>query len=1016
MTRSRREAVSERRSLVIAFSLALLSWAGPAAAVDPTVALELVTDGVSTPTYVWNAGDDRLFILERQGLIRIYREGEGLLPTPFLDLTASVVTAGEGGLYAMAFDPNFATNERFFVSYAGPLGANVVSRFELSADPDVADPASELVFFTVPQPGITHNGGQIAFGPNDGYLYMSFGDGGGSGDVNCHAQRPDVFLGKILRIDVSQFPYTVPPDNPFVGDPGDVMPDEVWALGLRNPWRFSFDTATGDLLIGDVGQDSREEFDHQLASSPGGENYGWRVMEGTKCHDPDPIDPDCPVGTPSCDDPSYTAPIHEFTHGGALGICAGIGGFVYRGSGIEGLQGRYIFGELCSASIWSLEQFSPGMWGNLRLLVNAAGTLRSFGQDAQGELYAAINDEVYRLVPGSGARPQSRAQQTCINAMNRQGSDVVKVRGRANVDCINFAARGKLAQLGLTDPGATVADCIAANVKNRIQNAADRVALKEARKCRDPAKPEQVPDFAYTSTGVVVAAAVSAANRLTESLMGTDPDAPLVLQADDPAGARCQRDVAHRVRVVLDQMWQLARTEKRKALAATPSNPPVGLPEDLAVRVLAFVDADPRQLVQRKVDRVAAVAGDVCGGQPLDQLFPGDCAGSTATPGAFAGCLEERARCHLCRSFEAFDGLDIDCDTFDDSDPDGSCPTQAEILCAAGSTGVNFAASGVDCPSLLQYRLFTDPGDPTDGADGGVPFDLTTPLFSDYALKYRFVFLPPGTQATYDADAPFDFPVGTIIAKTFSFADDLRDPGAGETVIETRLLIRRELGWEGLPYIWLPDMTDAILTPEGGSAAVSWIDAAGDPQSTTYEIPSAIECGFCHFDTGDGPIGPKARLLNRDYPYAGGTANQIDHWSALGILAGAPPAAQAPRLPVWDDPADGTLEERARAYLESNCAHCHNPDGRSGFTGLWFEHDQPLDESYGICKEAGDGGAGVGLTYAIVPGDPAQSVAVFRMSVTSDGIKMPELERSVVHQEGVDLVSTWIQGLAGTCQ
>ncbi len=207
-----------------------------------------------------------------------------------------------------------------------------------------------------------------------------------------------------------------------------------------------------------------------------------------------------------------------------------------------------------------------------------------------------------------------------------------------------------------------------------------------------------------------------------------------------------------------------------------------------------------------------------------------------------------------------------------------------------------------------------------------------------------------------------------------------------------------------------------MLALGGGSAAVSWIHFDGSPRATTYEIPSAIECGFCHFGSGDDPIGPKARLLNRDLDYPSGTANQIDHWASLGILAGAPPSSSAPRLPVWDDPLDGTLEQRARAYIESNCQHCHNPAGRASFTDINFRHDQPLDQTYGICKEASDGGAGVGLTYAWVPGDPASSIAVFRMGSISDGIKMPELERSVVHEEGRALVESWIQTLSGTCQ
>ncbi len=1001
---------------ILTLALPLVLLASVARAAEPSVALELVTTADS-PTYVWNAGDSRLFIVERSGVVRVYTPGQGLLPTPFLDISSQVSAGGERGLYAVAFDPAYATNGYFYVSYSGPVGAGLVSRFQVSANPDVANAASQVDVISVPDPGITHNGGQIAFGP-DGYLYLSLGDGGGSHDAQCHAQRNDVLLGKILRLDVSTLPYTIPPDNPFAGanDPLDEVPDEVWAKGFRNPWRFSFDTLTGDLFIGDVGQDTREEINYEPASSPGGRNYGWKVMEGTNCHDPDPIDEACPANTPSCFDPTYTPPVHEYAHGSISGVCAVMGGFVYRGTAITDLHGRYVFGDFCTGLIWTLEEVSPGVWGNRKELLQGPGFLRSFGMDAGGELYAAADQGIYKLVQGAGHLPQSLSQQTCINAMNRQGSEIVKTRARSNVDCIVYGAKHKLHLLGVTAPGATVETCVATDIKNRVQGGLNKLGVNESRYCRHPEKPEQVPDFGYTSAAAVGSAAQAAANRLTASLFGADLNSAIVFQDQNPAGAECQADVAHRARVLLDAHWVLGRAGKRIHLRQRPGFPAVGLPEELAERVIDHVDADPKGSVARALGRLQSALDAGCAGLTLGQLFPGECSAAGGGSAPFAACVNERARCHFCRSFESFDALTIDCDTFDDGVLDGSCPTEAELLCATPGTGVNWAATEVNCPSLLQYRLFSDPEDPRQNpTDDGIPYDLTTPLFSDYALKYRFVFLPPGTQATYDPELPFDFPVGTIIAKTFSFANDLRNLAVGENIIETRLLIRRQLGWEGLPYIWLPDMSDAVLTPEGGSAVVSWIDLAGAPRSTSYEIPSAIECGFCHFGASDVPIGTKARLLNRDFDYPGGTDNQLDHWTAVGALAGAPPSASAPRLPFWDDPLDGTLEGRARAYLESNCHHCHNPQGRAGFTDLAFHHAQPLDEGYGICKEAGDGGAGAGLTYAIVPGEPSESLAIFRMSVTSDGVRMPEIERSVVHDEGVALVSSWIQTLGGTC-
>jgi uncharacterized repeat protein (TIGR03806 family) len=429
--------------------------------------------------------------------------------------------------------------------------------------------------------------------------------------------------------------------------------------------------------------------------------------------------------------------------------------------------------------------------------------------------------------------------------------------------------------------------------------------------------------------------------------------------------------------------------------------------------VLQHLESDTRGTVARQVTKLGTVIGASCAGQPLAARFPGDCSGRAGSAAALRDCVHERVRCHLCRSFEAFDGLDAECDLFDDGAANDSCATETDVACGATGSGVNFGAAEFDCPLLSQYRLFDDPTDPREGVAGSLPYDLTTPLFSDYALKYRIVYLPPGTSATYHADLPFQFPVGTIIAKSFTFANDLRDVSLGEDVVETRLLIHRASGWEGLPYIWLPDTSDAVLAPEGGTAPVGWIDLAGNPRSTDYHVPGMSQCAFCHFGFGDDPIGPKARLLNRPYPYPGGSANQLDHWTTIGALTGAPPSGSAPRLPVWDDTMDGTLEQRAKAYLESNCHHCHNPDGRAAFTDLDFLHSQPNDETYGVCKPANDGMGG--STLVIDRGSPATSVLAYRIDSVLEDERMPEISRSVRHDEGVALVESWIASLGGAC-
>lgn len=356
-----------------------------------------VASGLSSPVFVTSpAGDlQRLFIVEQPGIIKILKDGV-ILPDPFLDIAARVSFGGERGLLGLAFHPDYDNNDYFYVNYTNNSGNTVISRFEVTGDPDIADPASEFILLIISQPFSNHNGGMIAFGSSDGYLYIGMGDGGSGGDPGNRSQNDGLMLGKILRIDVDGGdPYGIPPDNPFVG-PGNPL-DEIWAKGLRNPWRFAFDRLAGDLYIGDVGQNAWEEIDYQPASSLGGENYGWRFMEGNHCYNP----------SNDCDPGGLTYPIHEYSHGGSPFRCSVTGGYVYRGSAIPDLQGRYFFADYCSDQIWSLlydgdnvtelidrtAELDPGEG----LTIN---DISSFGEDAAGELYIVdLGGEVFKVVP-----------------------------------------------------------------------------------------------------------------------------------------------------------------------------------------------------------------------------------------------------------------------------------------------------------------------------------------------------------------------------------------------------------------------------------------------------------------------------------------------------------------------------------------------------------------------------------------------------------------------------------------
>jgi uncharacterized repeat protein (TIGR03806 family) len=321
-----------------------------------------------------------------------------------------------------------------------------------------------------------------------------------------------------------------------------------------------------------------------------------------------------------------------------------------------------------------------------------------------------------------------------------------------------------------------------------------------------------------------------------------------------------------------------------------------------------------------------------------------------------------------------------------------------------------------DAPQRLsEYELFTGEIAQQRPAPGVVPYDLRTALFSDYASKLRFVRVPSGQRARYSPGWSFDFPVGTVIAKTFAYPADMRRPGERLDLIETRILLHQKAGWIGLPYVWNEERTEATLKLAGAMVDASWIDPRGERVDHRYMVPNVNQCKGCHRTSGEvmAPIGLKARYLNGDFAYAEGVENQLAHWSRVGLLEGAPPADQIPRVPVWDNPGTGSLDQRARAYLEINCAHCHSLTGPARTTGLdltWGAHE-PV--KLGVYKFPVAAGRGSGdRLYGIVPGKPDQSILMYRMTSLDPGVMMPELGRRMVHQEGVELLREWIAAMA----
>ncbi len=325
---------------------------------------------------------------------------------------------------------------------------------------------------------------------------------------------------------------------------------------------------------------------------------------------------------------------------------------------------------------------------------------------------------------------------------------------------------------------------------------------------------------------------------------------------------------------------------------------------------------------------------------------------------------------------------------------------------------VNWEAGRRPYRMLSEYRLFRDGRTQTPNA-GLLPYDIRTPLFSDYAAKHRFVWMPPGTSATYDPKEPFAFPVGTILVKTFAMPHDLRDPTQGERVLETRLLIHQPDGWVGLPYVWNAETTDARLRVAGTDIDVQWRHTNGTQRTNNYLVPNMNQCKGCH-ENGDvmAPIGPNARNLNKRFPYAEGSENQLVRWTRAGYLAGAPPLDTAPRLAVWDDPGTGSVETRARAYLEVNCMHCHNPRGPANTSGLDLRASQTTPVKYGVFKTPVATGRGSGgRKINIFPGRPDDSFLLYRMESTEPDVMMPEVGRRLVHEEGAALIREWIAAM-----
>lgn len=424
------------------FRLFLLACLAPFClqAQTPRFQLTEVASNFTNPVDIAHCGDKRLFVVEQTGYIRIIDSTGKVLAKPFLDIDARVLSGGERGLLGLAFHPNYVQNGWFFVNYIKSDGNSRIARFSVNTnDPNLADPNTELPILEVQQPYPNHNGGCLKFGP-DGQLYIGFGDGGSGGDPQNNGQKNTSLLGKFLRINVDSSsimqPYKIPVDNPFVGN--TAYRPEIWSTGWRNPWRFSFDRLTGDLWVGDVGQDVREEIDMEPAGKSG-LNYGWRCYEAAQTYN-----------TSGCQSSSqYAQPVFSYGHS-AQGGCSVTGGFVYRGSKNPDLSGLYLFADYCTGRWWTVKRNADSTFTGTALANLTDYEYSSLGEDRDGELYVAghVSGKIYRVSYSTSVATATPADVAACNVSPNPTQDVfdlkLELRNAGKVSAVLSDARGRI--------------------------------------------------------------------------------------------------------------------------------------------------------------------------------------------------------------------------------------------------------------------------------------------------------------------------------------------------------------------------------------------------------------------------------------------------------------------------------------------------------------------------------------------------------------------------------------------
>lgn len=953
-----------------------------------------------------------LFVIEQHtGHVRRVSLTTGTVAaTPFLTVS-SINTGSEQGLLGIAFHPDYATNGRVFVyctRNGGASGDNTPSgagRTDIVRYTAVGTPATAITagspttILSFNQPESNHNGGWLGFGP-DGMLYIASGDGGGGGDNHGtfgNGQNRSNRLGKILRINVDGATATIPSDNPYANSA--TFTREIWSWGLRNPWRCSFDRATGDLWIGDVGQNQREEV--SVGRSGGRDlNYGWRVWEGTYRYN---ASENLQGGY------AHTPPVVEY--GRSLGTTV-IGGYVYRGTAMPWLVGRYLYSDYGSGRFWA-RAFDAGVATASDEVTNrftpagGLGSVASFAEDHAGEIYLVSRSRgrVFKIVPSgplvttTSPLPASTVGVEYIGvAFTASGGDTPytwTVSGGALPSGLTLSSGGVLA--GTPTANGTFAFTVQASGGGTGSKAMS-LTINAAP--------------AITTTSPLPGGAVSAVYRrdiassggtgaTTYTISaGTLPAGLTLSSAGVISGTPTTVSVAHAFTVrVTDSVGATSTKAFALTIAAADAAPSIiSTPSELRVRVSTLFTYDVQATGAPTPTYALTVAPT---GMAINNTS-GVITWTPATTGSFAVTVQ------------AVNGVNpAATQSFTVQSHDHGLARRPQANAFLGMSSTSATASPV---SLSDTGLFTHTANLTPAA-ALIPYGVNVPFWSDGAAKRRWISVPndgapygSAESVGFAATGEWTFPEGTVFVKHFDL--DLDDGAATDLRrLETRVLVLQTGGGAyGVTYRWNEAQTTATRVDDAASEDIAIATAGGGTRTLRWQYPSPGDCMQCHTSTAGRVLGVNARQLHGSYAYAAGSDNQLRTWNFINMFTSSLSAADISgitRLYAAQDSA-ASVEQRARSYLDVNCAYCHRPGGAPAHFDARYHI--PLG-SQGMINGSVYNSLGITDARVVVPGDLHRSILYRRVDTTDPATRMPGIGRTVLDEEGRALLAAWIDGM-----